>query len=235
MPYRETSMRYHSIFDVIGHVMVGPSSSHTAGACRIAFVARLLHGHTPSNVRIGLHGSFAETYQGHGTDLALLAGLLGIPPDDERISQARELATEQGMNFSFETVDLGADYHPNTVVLEMENGSENAEVNNGKLTVIGSSIGGGNIIIKEINGLEAGFTGEFPTLVIVNYDRVGVIAKISDTISKYKINIGSMKLDRDMHKKIGLCWMELDSTVPDELIDALEKLPDIIMVRFINV
>jgi len=228
-------MRYHSIFDVIGHVMVGPSSSHTAGACRIAFVARLLHGHTPSNVKIGLHGSFAVTYQGHGTDLAILAGLLGIPPDDERISRARELAEEQGINYTFETVDLGPDYHPNTVVLEMENGDEKARDDHGKLTVIGSSIGGGNIIIKEINGLEAGFTGEFPTLVIVNHDRVGVIAKVSDTISKYKINIGTMRLDRDMHKKIGLCWIELDSHVPDALIDALQAIPDIILVRFINI
>jgi len=228
-------MRYHSIFDVIGHVMVGPSSSHTAGACRIAYVARLLHGHTPSKVKIGLHGSFAVTYQGHGTDLAILAGLLGLPPDDERISRAREIADEQGMRYTFETVDLGPDYHPNTVVLEMENGNENEQDNQEKLTVIGSSIGGGNIIIKEINGLEAGFTGEFPTLVIVNHDRIGVIAKISETISKYKINIGTMKLDRDMHKKIGLCWMELDSPVSDDLIDELQKLPDIIMVRSINV
>lgn len=228
-------MRYRSIFDVIGHIMVGPSSSHTAGACRIAFIARLLLGHTPSNVKIGLHGSFAVTYQGHGTDLAILAGLLGIPPDDERIARARELAIEQDMNYTFKTVDLGPDYHPNTVVLEMENGSENAQDVSDKLTLIGSSIGGGNIIIKEINGLEAGFTGEFPTLVIINYDRVGVIAKISETISKYKINIGTMKLDRDMHKKIGLCWMELDSHVPDELIDALQQIPDIIMVRFIDV
>nr|MDO8113042.1 L-serine ammonia-lyase, iron-sulfur-dependent subunit beta [Candidatus Sigynarchaeota archaeon] len=221
-------MRYHSIFDVIGHIMVGPSSSHTAGACRIAFIARLLFGRTPKTATIGLHGSFAETYQGHGTDKAIIAGLLGFPPDDERIPMAKEIAATQSVKYSFETVDLGPDYHPNSVQIDMYDGNE-------KFTVIGSSIGGGNIIINEINGLEAGFSAEFPTLVIINYDRVGVIARISDTISKFKINIGSMKLDRDMHKKIGLCWLELDSAVPEELINALEKLPDVIMVRFINV
>jgi L-serine dehydratase len=222
-------MRYHSIFDVIGHVMVGPSSSHTAGACRIAFIARLLFGKTPSNVKISLHGSFAETYKGHGTDVAILAGLLGIPPDDERLSKAKELVAEEGMQYTFETVDLGGDYHPNTVLLEMS--ADDGDT----LSVIGSSVGGGNIVIKEINGLEAGFTAEFPTLVIVNHDRVGVIAKISDIISKFDINIGTMQLDRDVHKKVGLCWMELDSAVPDELIEALANLPDIIMVRSINV
>jgi L-serine dehydratase len=221
-------VRYHSIFDVIGHVMVGPSSSHTAGACRIAYIARILFGRTPKNVTISLHGSFAETYRGHGTDIAILAGLLGIPPDDERIPQAKELVAAQGMQYQFKKVDLGADYHPNTVVLDMDDATD-------KLSVVGESVGGGNIIIKEINGLQAGFTGEFPTLVITNHDRVGVIAKMTEIISRFKINIGNMKLDRDMHKKVGICWMELDSSVPVELVKALEKIPDISAVRFLNV
>nr|MDO8086717.1 L-serine ammonia-lyase, iron-sulfur-dependent subunit beta [Candidatus Sigynarchaeum springense] len=221
-------MSYHSIFDVIGHVMVGPSSSHTAGACRIAFIARILFGRKPKRVEISLHGSFAETYLGHGTDTAILAGLLGIPPDDDRIPSSKDLIAKEGISYEIKTVDLGADYHPNTVVLDMQDEQD-------RLVVIGESIGGGNVVIKEINGLEAGFSGEFPTLVIVNRDRVGVIARIAETISRFKINIGNMKLDRDMHKKIGICWMELDSAVPEDLIKALEGVQDIISVRFINV
>ncbi len=220
-------MRYHSIFDVIGHVMVGPSSSHTAGACRIAYIARILFGRKPKTVKISLHGSFAETYRGHGTDTAILAGLLGMPPDDERIPNARELISKEGIDYEFTTVDLGADYHPNTVVLDMQDDQD-------KLVIVGVSIGGGNVIIKEINGLEAGFSGEFPTLVIVDRDRPGVIARITETISQYKINIGNMKLDRDMHKKVGICWIELDSAVPEELIGALEKIQDVTSVRFIK-
>ncbi|NMC06385.1 MAG: L-serine ammonia-lyase, iron-sulfur-dependent, subunit beta, partial [Candidatus Lokiarchaeota archaeon] len=131
-------MKYHSIFDVIGHVMVGPSSSHTAGACRIAYVARILFGRTPRKVTISLHGSFDETYIGHGTDTAILAGLLGIPPDDERIPVSRALAAKEGIDYEFRTVDLGADYHPNTVVLDMLDGKD-------KLVIVGESIGGGNI------------------------------------------------------------------------------------------
>jgi L-serine dehydratase len=208
--------------------MVGPSSSHTAGACRIAYIARILFGRKPKRVKISLHGSFAETYRGHGTDMAILAGLLGIPPDDERIPNSRELIEKEGICYEFLTVDLGADYHPNTVVLDLQDGQEN-------LSIIGESIGGGNVIIKEINGLQAGFSGEFPTLVIVNYDRPGVIARITEVISRFKINIGNMKLDRDMHKKIGICWIELDSAVPEEMLKALEKLQDIISVRFLNV
>jgi L-serine dehydratase len=208
--------------------MVGPSSSHTAGACRIGYVAQLLFGRTPKTVKIGFHGSFAETYLGHHTDIAIVAGLLGIHPEDERIANAFEIAKERGMNFTIETIDLGSEYHPNSALLELHDGNDT-------LTVLGNSIGGGNIIIKEINGLEADFNADFPTLVIMNQDKVGVLAKITDTISKYKQNIGSMKLARDIKKKVALCWIEVDEFISPDLITAIAKIPEILWVRFINV
>ena len=224
----KTLVKYESIFDVIGHIMVGPSSSHTAGACRIGYVAQLIFGKTPQFVKIGFHGSFAETYRGHGTDIAIIAGLLGLPPDDENIPKAFELAQEKGLTYEFELIDLGPDYHPNSVVIEMHDDKD-------MLTVIGSSIGGGNIIIKEIEGMEAGFNGDRNTLIIFNQDKVGVMAKISDLIAKSRLNIGSMKLSRNIHKKIGLCWIEVDSHIPDELINKIQQLPEIIKVRALNV
>jgi L-serine dehydratase len=221
-------MKYNSIFDVIGHIMVGPSSSHTAGACQIAYVAQLLFGKKPKNVKIGLHGSFAETYTGHGTDIAILGGLLGFKPEDERIKNAFEIAKKKGLHYTFEYIDLGPDYHPNSVSIEM---SENSD----KLTVIGSSIGGGNIIIKEVNGLEAGFGGEPNTLVILNYDKIGALVNIANTLSKFKLNIGSMKISRDLKKKVALTWLEADSDIPNDLINALKSYSEIIWVRVINV
>lgn len=221
-------MKYTSIFDVIGHIMVGPSSSHTAGACQIAYVARLLFGKKPKTVKIGLHGSFAETFRGHGTDIAILGGLLGFTPEDEKIKNAFEIAKKEGLNYSFELVDLGVDYHPNSVSIEMIDGSE-------RMNVIGSSIGGGNIIIKEVDGLEAGFGGEPNTLVILNFDKIGALVNIANTLQKFKLNIGSMKISRNLKKKIALTWLEADSVISEDLIDALKKHPEIIWVRIINV
>jgi len=221
-------MKYTSIFDVIGHIMVGPSSSHTAGACQIAYIAQLLYGEMPKEVNIGLHGSFAETYRGHGTDIAIVAGLLGFTPEDERIKQAFEIAQEKGLKYSFEIVDLGIDYHPNSVSIEMIGGPE-------QLNIIGSSIGGGNIIIKEVNDLEAGFGGELYTLVILNHDKIKALVNIANTLSKFKLNIGSMKVSRDPIRKVALTWLEADSKIPDEIIEELTKYPEIIWVKIINV
>ena len=221
-------MKYTSIFDVIGHIMVGPSSSHTAGACQIAYVAQILFGKKPNAVKIGLHGSFAETYKGHGTDKAIIGGLLGFDPEDERIKNAFEIANKEGLVYEFELVDLGAEYHPNSVKIEMRDGKD-------KMTVIGSSIGGGNIIIKEVDGLEAGFGGEPNTLVILNQDKIGALVNIANTLKSYGLNIGSMKISRNLKKKIALTWLEADSAIPENLIEALQEFPEIIWVRIINV
>lgn len=221
-------MKYTSIFDVIGHIMVGPSSSHTAGACQISYVAQILFGKKPSIVKIGLHGSFAETYKGHGTDKAILGGLLGFNPEDEMIKNAFEIAKNEKLSYEFESVDLGSEYHPNSVIIEMRDGKD-------KMTVIGSSIGGGNIIIKEVDGLEAGFGGEPNTLVILNQDKIGALVNIANTLKSYGLNIGSMKISRNLKKKIALTWLEADSSIPENLVEALQKYPEIIWVRIINV
>ncbi|MCJ7649985.1 MAG: L-serine ammonia-lyase, iron-sulfur-dependent subunit beta [Candidatus Lokiarchaeota archaeon] len=221
-------MKYNSIFDVIGHIMVGPSSSHTAGACQIAYVSQILFGKKLNIVKIGLHGSFAETYKGHGTDIAILGGLLGFTPDDERIKNAFEIAKNEKLSYEFELVDLGSEYHPNSVSIEMSDGID-------KMTVIGSSIGGGNIIIKEVNGLEAGFGGEPNTLVILNQDKIAALVNIANTLKSFNLNIGSMKISRNLRKKIALTWLEADSIIPENLIDALNEHPEIIWVRIINV
>ena len=221
-------MKYSSIFDVIGHIMVGPSSSHTAGACLIAYVARELFGTQPTSVKIGLHGSFAETHRGHGTDIAILGGLLGFKPEDERIKDAFEIANKNGLKYTFEMIDLGPEYHPNSVSIEMIDNSD-------KMTVIGSSIGGGNIIIVEVNGLEAGFGGEPNTLVIFNQDKIGALVNIANTLSKFNLNIGGMKISRNPKKKIALTWLEMDSEISEEVVKSLLKFPEIIKVRVINV
>lgn len=221
-------MRYDSLFDVIGHIMVGPSSSHTAGACRIAYITRLLFGKPIKNANIHLHGSFAETYQGHGTDKALVAGLLGIPQDDENLRHSFSIAKEQNLNYNFYKKNLGKGYHPNSVLLEVSD-------ENDKLSVIGSSIGGGNIIIKEIEGMEAGFNGDSPTLVFENRDVKGVIAKVTEIISEFGLNIDNMELSQNKSKKVALGWIEVEDTINNEMIEKIKQIKDILWVRALNV
>lgn len=221
-------MKYRSIFDVLGHIIVGPSSSHTAGACQIAYIARLLFGKQPQIVKIGLHGSFSETYRGHGSDIAIVAGLLGFSPEDNRIPNAFQLAQEVNLAYEFESIDLGPDVHSNTIQLILQGEKE-------ELMVLGSSIGGGNIIIDEINGLEAGFMGNVPTLIILNKDKPGMLALIADKITSHQINIGGMKISRDVKKRLALMWIELDSHIPAELLEELAQNKDIKWVKILNV
>ena len=221
-------MKYDSIFDVIGHIMVGPSSSHTFGAGRIGYIAQLILGGPPVRCEIFLHGSFAETYRGHGTDKALLAGILGIPPDDERLRDAFKIAREKNIKYSFKKVDLGADYHPNTVKIILYSKDD-------KLVIIGSSIGGGNIIIEEIDGMEAGFNGDKATLITIHEDKVGVVAKITSLISSFDLNIEAMRVSRDIRTNRALCWIELNYFIPEELVKELEKLNEVEKVRVLNV
>ena len=161
-----------NIFDIMGPIMVGPSSSHTAGAARIGYITRRLLGSQPVKAELLLHGSFAATGAGHGTDKALTAGLLGMRPDDPRLPRSFELAAQAGMELTLgKTVLRGA--HPNTVLLRVEDG-------NGKhLEVVASSLGGGRVKVCSIDGLDASFTGELPTLIIRNEDRPGMVAEVS--------------------------------------------------------
>lgn len=213
------------IFDVIGPVMVGPSSSHTAGAVRIGLLARRLLGCPPVEAVIGLHGSMAATGEGHGTPLALLAGLLGLSPDDERIPGADRLAEEQGLTFRFEEEDLG-DVHPNSVRIRLVAADH-------RLNVCGSSIGGGRIRIWSIDGFPTALDGEFPTLLFVYPDRAGSVAVVSTILAEAAINIATMKVHRTSRGGQALMAVQLDEAPSDEVIDSLHRLPHFQQVRFI--
>ena len=183
-----------NIFDMMGPVMVGPSSSHTAGAARIGNMGRTLLGEEVARADIGLHGSFAETGFGHGTDRALLAGLLGMKPDDLRIPNAYEEANRAGMAYSFRTVEL-RDAHPNTALLELTGKSGK------KLTLQAASIGGGAIVVNKIDGIDVNFTGDFNTLIVRNQDESGSVAAITSILSQVHINVANMSVNR--HRRGG--------------------------------
>ena len=183
-----------NIFDMMGPVMVGPSSSHTAGAARIGNMGRTLLGEEVARADIGLYGSFAETGYGHGTDRALLAGLLGMKPDDLRIPNAYEEANRAGMAYSFRTVEL-RDAHPNTALLELTGKSGK------QLTLQASSIGGGAIVVNKIDGIDVNFTGDFNTLIVRNQDESGSVAAITSILSQVHINVANMSVNR--HRRGG--------------------------------
>ena len=190
------------MLDMIGPVMVGPSSSHTAGAARLAWLARQLLDGGPKRVRFGLHGSFAKTGKGHGTHPALLGGALGLTPDDERIKRAFDLAGEAGLDFQFEAVELG-DVHPNTVRIVMENDSERHEV-------LGSSIGGGAVRIWRVDGLDAYLSGEGPSLLVRHVDAPGVIARVARVLADDEINIARIVSGREQKGGDALMSLEIE-------------------------
>ena len=214
------------IFDIIGPVMVGPSSSHTAGAVRIGAFARRLLAEAPRAAVIGLHGSFAATGDGHGTPLALLAGLLGLAPDDEQIPEARALAVEQGLEFRFETVDLG-DVHPNSVRLQLE-GSGSA-----RLALAASSVGGGRILVWNVDGFDTELDGEYPTILLSYPDRPGAVAIVSAILANAGMNIATIKAHRDARGGHALMAVELDGAPSEGVLEALRHLPQFEQVRII--
>ena len=191
---RKDKVSMINIFDMMGPVMVGPSSSHTAGAALIGNMGRTLLGEEVARADIGLYGSFAETGYGHGTDRALLAGLLGMKPDDLRIPNAYEEANRAGMAYSFRTVEL-RDAHPNTALLELTGKSGK------KLTLQASSIGGGAIVVNKIDGIDVNFTGDFNTLIVRNQDESGSVAAITSILSQVHINVANMSVNR--HRRGG--------------------------------
>ena len=214
-----------NIFDMMGPVMVGPSSSHTAGAARIGNMGRTLLGEEVARADIGLHGSFAETGFGHGTDRALLAGLLGMKPDDLRIPNAYEEANRAGMAYSFRTVEL-RDAHPNTALLELTGKSGK------KLTMQASSIGGGRIMVNKLDGIDVNFNGMFNTLVIRNQDASGTVAAITSILSQLRVNVANMSLYR--HKRGGdaLMVIETDQHIKPRQVEFLSELPGILSVTY---
>ena len=205
-----------NIFDIVGPVMVGPSSSHTAGAVRIGFVARKLLGEAVKKAEILLYGSFLATGKGHGTDRALIAGLLGMQPDDERVPFSFEEAQNAGMEFLFGEANL-KEAHPNSVVLLLtgESGKE--------IEIIGASLGGGRMKICKIDGYEANFCAEYPTLIVQNLDQPGCVATVTTMLSERGINIATLQLYRDSRGGDAVMVVECDREVPIDSIEWLEK------------
>lgn len=217
-----------NLFDVIGPVMIGPSSSHTAGAVRLAKLAHAVLGEPVANADIGLHGSFAQTYKGHGTDLALIAGLLGWNPDDIRIPQAFLHAEQAGIRFSFKIIHLGEKAHPNSVrFLLCGTGGQCC-------TVTGSSIGGGRVLISEIDGFPLAFTGEFPSLLTIHKDKPGVIAQVTSVLSRHDVNVAQMKVFRKEKGGLAAMIVETDQLVDEEAWQAVNSLVNVQAVRRIQ-
>ncbi len=215
------------LFDVLGPVMTGPSSSHTAGAVRIGLTARKLLGEPPAEAEILLHGSFAATGRGHGTDRALVAGLLGMQPDDEAIPRSFALARAAGLRFSIGSVVLrGA--HPNTALLRLVGPSGR------KLEVMGASIGGGRINICQIDGITTNFGADHDTLIVHNLDTPGHVAAVTGCLSAREINIATMQLYRSTAGGYAVMVLECDQPLPDTLVAEVRALPGIVKVTSLN-
>lgn len=220
-------MRFKNVFSIIGPSMVGPSSSHTAGAVRIGLIARQLLAEEPVSVKIALYGSFADTYWGHGTDLALAGGLLGYATDDSRVAEALEEAERRGIEITF-VRGVGLAPHPNTAKLELV-------AKDGRTAqVIGASIGGGNVMIHEMNGFTVRCSGEYPTIVVLHDDRPGVIASLTTVLGESKTNIGYMGVDRKGRSAEAITVMELDSVPDADLLGKLREIGDVKEVTVIN-
>ena len=206
-----------NLFDIVGPVMVGPSSSHTAGAVKIGLVARTLLGEDVSKAEILFHGSFLATGKGHGTDKAIVAGLLGYTPDDKRIPNSLELAKQAGVSCVFGSIDLG-DAHPNTVKLHL------VGVSGKMMDMMAASVGGGRISVSEIDGMTAHFSAEYPTLIVRNEDKPGLVANVTALLQEYQINIATMQLYRSGRGDQAVMVIECDEQVPDCVAVALKQL-----------
>lgn len=215
------------VFDVIGPIMIGPSSSHTAGAARLGKIARTIVNKPIKSVTFLLHGSFKETYKGHGTDRALVAGILGMEPEDARLRTSLEIAKEEGLSFEFQPADLGQ-CHPNTVKMLM------TDCDGMSWEVLGSSIGGGLVTIQEINGNKVQITGEHPTIITCHDDIPGTVSKVSTVIFENNINIAHMTLVRSQKGKDATMTMEVDHRLSDEVVETIKGIAGINRVIVIN-
>ncbi len=214
-----------SLLDIIGPVMVGPSSSHTAGACRLGLIARALLGGTPETAKVELHGSFARTGTGHGTDRAIAAGLLGYQPDDERIREALDHAERAGMTITFDNTKLRGEHHPNTTRITVRREGRSA-------VMTGSSLGAGRILVTAIDNFPVEITGTYPTLVVVAHDEPGIVASVATALSEGKVNLATMRVSRRQKGGDAIHIYELDSP---PTIDALDRIRAIKAVKTLRV
>lgn len=218
----QINMKYRSAFDIIGPVMIGPSSSHTAGAARIGRVARTLFGKQPNKAEISLYGSFAKTYKGHGTDVSIVGGLLDFDTFDERIPSSLQLAEEAGIEVIFNVEDAVTD-HPNTVRIKLYDDEKDLEM-------VGVSIGGGTIEITELNSFELKLSGAHPAILVVHNDQFGVISSVTNILTKNEINIGHMEVSRKDKGQMAIMVIEVDQKINHEVMAELEGLPNIIQI-----
>lgn len=206
----------HGVFDIVGPVMIGPSSSHTAGAARLGLMARKILGGAPVRARIGLVGSFARTGKGHGTDKAIAGGLLGFRPDDERIRDALALAPEMGLQIAFETAER-PDAHPNTALMDLERADGRT------VHIEGASVGGGNILISRIGDYEVQLTGAYPALLTVHHDRPGVITAVTHILAEHALNVAFMRVSRQSRGERAMMILELDERPDQEIVAACQR------------
>lgn len=216
-----------NIFDIMGPVMVGPSSSHTAGAVRMGRVARHLLGACPVKAEILLHGSFAATGAGHGTDRAIVAGLLDMAPDDTAIPRSLQLAQEAGLEVQIRPTEL-RDAHPNTAIIDLTGPDGRS------LSVSASSLGGGRIRVNAIDGLEASFSGDSPTLIIRNEDRPGIVSEVTSALSRQNANIATMQLYRDRRGGLAVMVIECDLPLPPQVRERVAAMDGVVRCTYLD-
>ncbi|KAA0964623.1 L-serine ammonia-lyase, iron-sulfur-dependent, subunit beta [Streptococcus cristatus] len=219
------SLKFQSVFDIIGPVMIGPSSSHTAGAVRIGKIVSSIFDDTPTEVEFQLFNSFAKTYRGHGTDLALVAGILGMDTDDPEIPNSLEIAHKRGIKIVW-TIQKDSNVpHPNTTKITVKNDYKT-------ISVTGVSIGGGNIQVTELNGFSVSLSMNTPTIIIVHQDVPGMIAHVTEALSRYNINIAQMTVTREKAGEKAIMIIEVDSRSCEEAIEEIRKIPHLHNVNF---
>ena len=210
-------MSFISVFDVLGPVMIGPSSSHTAGTAQIAFLAQKMIGDSVKKVEFILYGSFARTYQGHGTDRALLGGIMGFSTDDTRICDSFRIARERGLEYSFQVNQEDTEIYPNTVDIRMS--SANGQV----MTVRGESLGGGKVRIVRINQVKVDFTGEYSSVIVIHQDKPGIAAHITRYLSDCNVNIAFMRLFREAKGHTAYTIVESDDHLPEDIAGKIRE------------
>ncbi len=225
IPGRRVIIMGETVFSVLGPIMVGPSSSHTAGVARLGQIARNILGKKPNRAEITFLGSFATTYKGHGSDRAVIGGLLDMDSADARIPRALEIAAEEGLSYKIRTIDQAAG-HPNSLEIALWNGEE-------KVELLGSSRGGGNILVEKINGFDVHLDGKYPSLWILHYDRPGMVGKIASLLAEKQINIAYMRLERSQPRGLASMTIECDDPLEKELIEEIRQKEFVQSCRYI--
>lgn len=221
------AQKFQSVFDIIGPVMIGPSSSHTAGAVRIGKIVHSIFGELPDEVTFHLYNSFAKTYKGHGTDKALVAGIMGMDTDNPDIKCSLEIAHQKGIKIYWDILKDSNAPHPNTVKISVKKAVKS-------MSVTGVSIGGGNIQVTELNGFSVSLSMNTPTIITVHQDIPGMIAKVTDILSSHNINIATMNVTRESAGEKAIMIIEVDCRECQETIKSIAKIPNIHNVNFFD-